>query len=365
MTKDDIKKYLTEKGASEVLIQMPAVMERIYSYFEATPESIYSGYTGTISSMSGLLPRQFGRMLIVRPDGSITIKNGLDIRRFEERPNNEAVYYNDDQGIMGIDETGEYQIDKYGMDKGFVGKHGGKVTRSDKGTIKVKDQEYQDDGSPILNVGYYSESRNKDNEDLQRSWLTNKNEIIENYPNSEKWFEEREPHIKDRFNRMQDEEIIISGLVEDRADRIDIPSPNEVSLADSTQKLKDELKDKDETIEILQKRDKENGETIVTLRQSNEEKDKRIEELQQQNEDREAQIRELQSETTERDERIADLQTRNSSLQERNKKLQDMLSTALNKLQQIKSSIFGRFFFTKEERKAKKLPEGIDQNQER
>ena len=361
MTKDDIKKYLIENGASEVLIQMPAVMERIYSYFEATPESIYSGYTGTISSMSGLLPRQFGRMLIVKPDGSITIKNGVDIRRFEERPNGEAVYFNDDQGIMGIDEAGEYQIDRYGMDKSFLGKHGGNVTRTEVGTIKSKDQEYQDDGSPIINVGYYVESRDKSDEDFRKNWLVNKNEIVENYHNSRKWFEDREPHIKDRFKRMQDDEIIISGLVEDRADRIKIPSPNDVFEDNASQ----ELKKKDETIELLQKRDTENGETIVRLRNSNEEKDRRIEDLQQQNEEKDAQIMELQRGTAERDERIADLQTRNSSLQERNKKLQEMLTTSLNKLQQIKSSMFGRFFFTKEERKIRKLPEEIDPNQER
>lgn len=366
MTKDDVKKYLIENGASEILIQMPAVMERIYSYFETIPESMYSGYTGTIISMNGLLPKQFRKLLVVEPDGNITIRNGADTRKFEIRPEGEAVYINEDEGIMGIDENGEYKIDKYGMDKSFEGKDGVIVFRNDKGRIIGKIQEFADDGSPILNAGYYLERRPNRDDELNKMWEVNREELITNYPNTIKWFELRETSKQAEYQE-QDDEIVITGLVDDFTDQIDIPMPEE-KKSHNKKKIGDE-KSKDEIIENLQRRDEENSETIITLRNTNQRKDEIIEELEQQNFDKDEQIRNLQTETEEREQRIADLQTRNSSLQERNTKLQQMLSIALNKLQQIKSSIFGRFFFTKEERKearkAKKLPESKEQNTER
>lgn len=362
MTKDDIKKYLKENGTSDILIQMPAVMERVYSYFETVPESIYSGYTGTIIPMGGLLPKQLKKMLLVETNGNITIKNGADIRRFEVRPDGEAVYINADSGIMGIDEIGEYQIDKYGMDKSFEGNDGIRVTRTDNGRITGKKQEFVDDGSPILNAGYFMDKRPSRDSEKDEAWEVNKDEITSNYPNTKEWYDAREDSRKNRDNRQ--EEIVIRGLVEDRTDKLNIPMPKEIE-----KKNNDDSKEKDATISYLQKKDKENGETIITLRNSNQQKEERIEELERQNDEKDAQIQELQEETLEREQRIADLQTRNSSLQERNTKLQQMLTTALNKLQQIKSSIFGRFFFTKEERrdakKAKKLTDGTEQSIER
>ena len=360
MTKDDIKKYLTEKGASETLLRMPAVMERIYSYFEVMPESSYSGYMGTIIPMYGMLPKELARTMKVDSNGSITIRMDDDERIFEERQNGEAAYINNDNGIMGIDEQGEYLIDQFGMDKSFKGRGGAIVERRSNGTIFCDNRVFEDDGSPLLSAGYYnSESQQRDDDEIQEQWKLNKTELTEYYPQVVQWFDDRETHRQKRqMERINDELIMSFERPETTRDSksdggdSELVAENE-ELRSERDELKDKLADREETIEQLQQRDKENSETIVELREDNRKKDEEISMLQQEN--------------SEKEERIDDLQTRNSSLQERNTKLQGMLSKALDKLQQIKSSIFGRFFFTKEERleakKAKKLPAGKEERE--
>lgn len=360
MTKEDIKNYLIDRGASRNLLRMPAVMERIYSYFEVTPESRYSGYMGTIIPMYGMLPRKLSRTLKVGSNGSISIKMDDDERIFEERPNGEAVYINNDNGIMGIDEQGEYLIDEFGMDKGFRGLDGFYIERRTNGTILSNNIVFEDDGSPILIAGYYDRRViQRNDEEIQDNWEENKTELIETYPQVAQWFEDRETHRKKRQMERINDELVMSFEKDD--DTIDIDSDvgdselaeENKALRSERDELKDKLADREDTIEQLQQRDKENGETIVELKANNRKKDEEISMLQQEN--------------AEKEERIDDLQTRNSNLQERNTKLQAMLSKALEKLQQIKSSIFGRFFFTKEERleakKAKKLPAGKEERE--
>lgn len=340
MTKEEIKIYLTENGASETLLRMPAVMERIYSYFQVNPESMYDGYCGIIRGLEYIeLPNTFRRMLKVGPNGEIVIKNENDIRRFEERPNGEAVYKNEDQTTLSIDENGEYLIDRYGMDKSFTSEMGLNISRRDNGTIKVARSTFTDNGSPILNAYAYLAVYQDES-----VWDANKEELTRTYPITREWFEIREKQRQLYIDEQNKEQ-----------------SHTETQQTNNTEELTHEN-------EALRKQIEDRDSSIGELQSKLNESERENKELKRQIDDNSSTIETQQKMLEEKDVTINSLQTEKADYQRRYNKVVEMLRKSLDKLQEIKSHFLGRFFFPKDERNEdlrKQLPEGRDSNNER
>jgi len=190
MKRKEIKDLLVELGASPRLLEMPAVMERIYNYCIDYGEE------------------ELKKEINIGPNGEIEYKNndmlekyseGI-IRRFKETENGEAIFENFEQN--GIEQSGQYFIDKYGMDRMFkddsnqLFEKGCSVSRTEEGTLVLNggDKVTDDQGDPILNYNNYTVLR--ENASRTIGWEGNKDFLIKYYPITREWFTVREKIIE-------------------------------------------------------------------------------------------------------------------------------------------------------------------------
>ena len=186
MNRKEIKDILFEMGASSRLLEMPAIMERIYNYYIDYSED------------------ELKKEIKIGPNGEIECKtdnhynkytNGI-IRKFSEIEKGEAVFENYEQ--QGIEQKGKYYIDKFGMDKMFTSDSNPlfeqecTVVRTTEGMIEVNRgrKVIEDQGDPILNYNNYTVLKQNSSRtigvDGNRKFLT------KYYPITREWFEIRE-----------------------------------------------------------------------------------------------------------------------------------------------------------------------------
>lgn len=182
MKREEIKNILFEMGASARLLEMPAVMERIYNY--------YINYS----------EQELRKTINIGQNGEIECKINDEhddiIRKFSEAKNGEAIYENNE--IDGIEQSGTYLIDKYGMDRFFkddanpLFEKECSVLRNTDRTIEVNGSRSleEDQGDPILNYNNYTVL--KENFSRTIGWEANKDFLTKYYPITKEWFAVRE-----------------------------------------------------------------------------------------------------------------------------------------------------------------------------
>ncbi|MBR3325607.1 MAG: hypothetical protein IKG14_06175 [Clostridia bacterium] len=343
MTKEELKNYLTEKGASTVLMQKPAIMERIYSCFDI--DSAYGLITGNFYETIKSLPEA----ITVDQEGNITINSGINTRIFKQAPNNEAIYINEDKSGYSIDEEGEYTIDKYGMDKAYSNGSDHIAKREENGTVEIDGVKVADNGSPILNLYDLVNSNQK------KAWYKNKTEITNNYPTTKEWYIRKEKQVKGKQNEQK------QSKQGEQEHKLNYKQKNETSLLESQNyelikenaELKRPLVPKEQVEELKIEKRRSEIERNIYKEQVKEQKNKN------------SQLTQLFQEQTNKNQRLEEENEKQKqeiqSLKERNYKLQTMLKQTLDFCESVRNSFLGRFFFGS---KLKQLPAGSQTKQQ-
>lgn len=330
MTKEEIKSYLLEKGASNDLLLKPAVFERILACFDA------NSYYGVITGNFYEIVKPLSQVLSVDENGNITINDGVNSRVFKRMPNNQALYINNDESGFSIDEQGEYLIDKYGMDIKFTDINGETIERKENGKIGADEFEFLDNGSPIINT--YDLLNSKDD----KAWIRNRKEVVKRYPTALQWFIKREKMMP---NRAETSNKNVNGKVKELNERIN-------KLVEENKKLKEEIsnlkrntvpKEELDTLKI-EKRKTEIERNILKIQKQ--EAGEKNEKLTKKNQEQLSQNDQLMMEKQQLEQDILNLKTRNQNLQK-------MLQQTLAFCKMVQSSLLGKFFFG---RKLKQLP---------
>lgn len=330
MTKEEIRKYLVEKGASSDLLSKPAVFERILACFDA------GSYYGVLTGNFYEIVKPIEEVAKVDEDGNISINDGANSRSFKRMPNNQALYVNNDETGFSIDDPGEYLIDKYGMDVKYTDPNGETIERKENGIIKVAGYELKDTGSPILNT--YDLINAKDD----KAWAKNRKEILKKYPGTLQWFLKR-----DKMSNKEKQQVsqIPEKNVKELKQKID-------ELEKENQKLKDELSNLKHNMVP-----KEELDTLKTEKRKTE-IERNILKIQKQEvgEKNKTLTKEKQAQTTQIEQLNSKVQVFEQNivnLKERNKNLQKMLQQSLTFCKIVQSSFLGRILFG---RKLKQLP---------
>lgn len=181
MKRKQIKDILFEMGASTKLLEMPAVMERIYNYYidyseEELRKEINIGSNGEIECKAN-------------------DRHNSTKRRFCIEENGEVVFENFERD--SIESNGRYFIDEFGMDRKFVDdslvifEKEYSLERTQEG-IKINGSKevIEDQGDPILN--YFNYTVLKEGFSRTIGFEGNRDFLIKNYPITRGWFEIRE-----------------------------------------------------------------------------------------------------------------------------------------------------------------------------
>lgn len=200
MKRQEIKDILFEMGASTKMLEMPAVMERIYNYYideneKTIREEINIGPNGEIECK---IDDKYNRY----PNG---VKRGFYIEK-----NGECVFVNNEQN--GTELGGRYFIDEFGMDRMFTDDyalidHECTVERTEKGTVEVNGGVVvqEDQGDPILNYSNYTVLKVKSSRTI--GWEGNKDFLTKYYPITKEWFEIREGIRTQDIKETKDKEL--------------------------------------------------------------------------------------------------------------------------------------------------------------
>lgn len=204
MKRQKIKEILLDMGASAKLLEMPAVMERIYNYYIDFTED------------------RLRKEINIGPNGEIECKVDISkmypdgvMGRFSATENGGAVYekYGRDDRLGG-ELAGKYFIDEFGMDREFISRYEplfeveSRVTRTEDGTIDVNRGErvVEDQGDPILNYSNYTLLREKFSRTI--GWEGNKDFLTKYYPITKQWFEMREGVREETVNSINERKEI-------------------------------------------------------------------------------------------------------------------------------------------------------------
>ena len=331
MTKEEIKKFLIENGANDSLTKMPTIMERIYACFDIDSE--YNLITGNFYEMNSNL----SETATIDFDGNITLNDGLNTRIFKTMPNGEAIYINKDETGYSIDEQGEYLIDESGMDISYSNGSDHTANRKDDGTVDVDGISIKDNGTPILNLYDLLNSK------VNKKWEKNKNYLINEYPITKKWFEQKEqqfdasskkgkqPKSNQHNNNSETNEL------KARYERL--KKENEDLRRNTVPKKEyDKLRTEKRRVEI---------EKNIFKSQSDEQRTSN-EQLEKQRKEQQVLITNLQAENEKNKQETQRLKASNQNLQR-------MLKTTLEFCESVRNSFLGRVFFGN---KLKKLPSG-------
>ena len=253
MKRKEIKEVLLELGASLKLLEMPAVMERIYNY--------YINYS----------EEAFRKEVNVGPNGEIICEKGNygDTKRiFKETEDGEAVFENHVRD--GKEERkGEYFIDKFGMDKIFreycepLFEKDCIVSRTEERTLIINGGKLvvEDQGDPILNYNNFTVFR--ENASRTIGWEGNKDFLTKYYPITKEWFAAREGIIeKEQEEEKENKEIEPNSEVENLKNRIKTIEVQHEKEIDSLGKERDELKKEKEQLQTMLKRTLEVCESV-------------------------------------------------------------------------------------------------------
>ena len=223
MKRKEIKKVLKVLGISEKLIEMPAVMERIYRKLERnSKEEIID--------------------LVSISDGGKKVVVGKELK-FIELENGEVKC-----GDSII-------IDKYGMDKSYAEEDmfssSSYMTRTDKrqikigsyGNINATEILVEDDGDAILN--YYNYTMLKEGSTPTLGWEGNKLYLTQAYPITKEWFRQREEEKETSEDVMHEEN-------ESMEDKL-----NEQATMQTIEDLVEQTKEQKEIIRMLEEKQEE------------------------------------------------------------------------------------------------------------
>lgn len=333
MTKEDIKNYLQGTKASKKLIQMPAVMERIYACLAVDEGSLYEGLVG---NSYGIKQELYKIYLYATDDGDIELNDGITSRIFKEKSDGRAVYINRDENGYTLDEMGEYTIDQYGMDERFEGKDNFVIERTEKGTIKVGEMELQDNGSAILNSYQLLLEENP-----HKSFDENRDKLYREYPETDKWFEMKG---QDKLAGLKQQTLPGMGF-EDEYIMPDQDTP--VAPQDEIDEKDARIEQMENEIELLLK---ENN----NLRASSEQIRKTSQDIENEN----ILLKDSNVKLTAENARLSN---ENSDLRERNTKLHKMLQQALELCDRVKHSFVGKLFFGKDVKRLGMITDGSEQ----
>jgi hypothetical protein len=229
MNRNEIREKLINLGASPKLLEMPAVMERLYCYYidrDDFGSDIEIGFNGEI---------------IIKVDEHGNGKFEIT-KKFEELEEGGARFINLSKSIDFFEQTGkvgvEYYIDEYGMDiksyESLLGSGADPITilRTEDGFIEINGKKIcRDHGDVILMNG-----------ERTFGWEMNKLLLTTYYPKTKEWFERRERNI----GKSVTEETIEESRPEQQEENIEITSMK--NRLDTLKKKYEEMEEKNATL---------------------------------------------------------------------------------------------------------------------
>ena len=234
MKREEIKEILFKMGASTKLLEMPAVMERIYNYYinyseEKLRKEIKIGPNGDIECKKNDEKNTTKRKFYIDDDGTVIYEN------FDERENEAQGTYIIDE--FGMDRTFfDYSLSLFGLEYSLVREKDG--ISINRGAAFVEDQ-----GDPILNYFNYTTLGEKSTRSI--GFEGNRDFLTKNYPITRGWFEIRDGKTPEKTERV--ETIEYNEEVENLKNRI---KTMEEQHKDEINKLREEK----ETLQHMLKR---------------------------------------------------------------------------------------------------------------
>ena len=199
MTRDELKAKLEEMGVSIDLLEMPAVMERLYFMFDVEEQGPYQVEEVDKIVLDGENYSRIEDVIKLDEEGNMMLKakDGSSIGRFSKDPYGDGATFVNENYYGAI-----YYIDKYGMDKGFLirppvggGAAQASIDRTDEGKFVIDgmDQKFiPDDGRPIIN---YQDIKNEFDFEKFRNALPsmsdNREFLLPKYPSVGRWFRDK------------------------------------------------------------------------------------------------------------------------------------------------------------------------------
>ena len=254
MERNQMKKILKALGMSEKLLEMPAVMERIYQVLKDKTEE-----------------EMVKEIVNVSNDGKTVRIDKLGL--FQELENGGAKY---GSGVI---------IDKYGMDLSYsednmflpsinmkrTEDRKIKITTTNDSTIEINENTFNDDGDAILNYQNYTILKKGATPTL--GWEGNKEFLTNFYPITKEWFAQRENDIEKDEGSKEDvseietrsEEQKQEEVIEQLNQEIQIQKELIKSLSSKSDKLIQEniqLKNKNSKLQTMLNRTLELCETV-------------------------------------------------------------------------------------------------------
>ena len=198
MTRDELKTKLEDMGVNLSLLEMPAVMERLYYMFDVEDRGPYQVEEVDKIVLDGEHYSKVEDAIKLDDEGNMILfaKDGSHIGRFSKDPYGEGATFVNENYFGAI-----YYIDEFGMDKKLnirpiAGKFTGvSAVRTENSKFKIdkfEGKSVKDDGRPIIN---YQEIKNEFEFDRFRKALPstrdNREYLIPIYPSVGRWYDEK------------------------------------------------------------------------------------------------------------------------------------------------------------------------------
>ena len=198
MTRNELKTKLEEMGVNLELLDMPAVMERLYFMFDVEDKGPYQVEEVEKIVLDGEHYSRVEDAVKLDDEGNIMLmaKDGSHIGRFSKDPFGEGATFVNENYYGAI-----YYIDKFGMDKGFriysldEDYVSFTLERTDDGRFIIDglgNKVVADDGRPIMN---YQEIKEEYEFGRLRNALPSMREnrefLMPQYPSVSRWYDEK------------------------------------------------------------------------------------------------------------------------------------------------------------------------------